>query len=259
MRYREHPPPQALRPFVRCLWELAHDYGGSGYSREHLWATPYAELLVLRAGSYRAGGRTLQGVAFMGPRTRPVTLTSDERVELVAARFHVGGARDLLACRPGDAVDLVADAPEVLAPTTPLGSATTLTALAGWLHLHLGHATPDPVVVTAARIVAERCGQVPVTSLAGELGTTTRTLQRRFDRSAGMSPGALARILRFNRARELLVRDSRVDLAALAAETGYADHAHLTRTFRERFDLSPREFRELLREITEAGVASVQA
>jgi transcriptional regulator GlxA family with amidase domain len=74
-----------------------------------------------------------------------------------------------------------------------------------------------------------------------------------------MSPGTLARITRFNRARELLVRDSRADLAVLAAEAGYADHAHLTRTFRERFDLSPSEFRELLREIAEAGVASVQA
>jgi transcriptional regulator GlxA family with amidase domain len=117
----------------------------------------------------------------------------------------------------------------------------------------------DPVVAAASRIIEERCGRVPVTCLARALGTTVRTLQRRFDRAAGMTPGTLARITRFNRARELLARDGRVDLAGLAAETGYADHAHLTRTFRERIDLSPREFRELLREIAEAGVASVQA
>jgi AraC-like DNA-binding protein len=254
VHYREHPPPPALRPFVRCLWELEHDYGGSTYSRERLWATPYAELLVIRAGRYESG-RTLQGAVFMGPRTRPLTLVADQRVELVAARFEVGGAADLLAVPPSDLVDVVADAADVGAGT----SATSLAELAGSLHRALDGATPDPVVAAASRILEEWCGRASVAGLARATGTTVRTLQRHFDRSAGMSPGTLARIIRFNRARELLVRDSRVDLAELAAETGYADHAHLTRTFRGSIDLSPREFRELLREIGEAGVASVQA
>ncbi|GAA5117653.1 AraC family transcriptional regulator [Pseudonocardia adelaidensis] len=254
MRYREHPPPPALRPFVRCLWELEHDYGGSTYSRERLWATPYAELLVLREGHYECG-RTLRGVVFMGPRTRPLTLVADGPVDLVAARFEVGGAVGLLACPAGDVVDVVADAADVGVAT----AAASLGELGDRLARALRGATPDPVVATATRILEERGGRASVAGLARAAGTTVRTLQRRFDRSAGMSPGTLARIIRFDRARELLVRDSRAGLAELAAATGYADHAHLTRTFRDRFGLSPREFRELLREIAEAGVAPVQA
>lgn len=256
MHYREHEPPPALRPFVRCLWELEHDYGGPTSSRERLWATSHAELLVIRAGSYRhARGEALRGVVFMGPRTRPLTLVADQRVALVAARFQVGGAAGLLARPPREVVDVVANAADVGVPV----AATSLAELGDRLEHALAHAVPDPVVAVASGIIEERGGRVAVPDLARAMGTTVRTLQRHFDRSAGMSPGTVARVARFNRVRELLVRDRGADLAELAAETGYADHAHLTRTFRERFDLSPREFRDLLRELTGTGVAPVQA
>lgn len=87
--------------------------------------------------------------------------------------------------------------------------------------------SPDPVVeevVTAAREVA-----APVRVLAKRIGVSERQLRRRCVDALGYGPKTLERILRFQRFRVLASRRRELGLAALAAEAGYADQAHLTR------------------------------
>lgn len=72
-----------------------------------------------------------------------------------------------------------------------------------------------------------------------ELQTSERTLRRDFVSTIGLGPKLFARILRFRRAAaELAVSSS---LAALAADHGYADHAHMTREFVAFAGLTPSE------------------
>jgi AraC-like DNA-binding protein len=97
---------------------------------------------------------------------------------------------------------------------------------------------PHPAVRAAyARLVGTH-GAVPVGVLAGELGWSRRHLAARFREDVGVSPKALARLLRFERALELLGERS---LADVAYECGYYDQAHFNRDFREFAGATPGE------------------
>jgi AraC-like DNA-binding protein len=107
---------------------------------------------------------------------------------------------------------------------------------------------PHPAVHAAyARLAATR-GAVPVGVLAEEIGWSRRHLAARFRDEVGVSPKALARLLRFEHALELL--GSR-GLAELAYECGFYDQAHLNRDFREFAGATPGEL--LARRLPAAG------
>jgi AraC-like DNA-binding protein len=124
----------------------------------------------------------------------------------------------------------------------------------------LEDAPPSHPAVRAAyaRLVATR-GAVPVGVLAAELGWSRRHLAARFREEVGVAPKALARLLRFERALELL---GTRPLADVAYECGYYDQAHFNRDFRAFAGAPPGEL--LARRLPDAGgvaaaeVASVQ-
>ncbi|MGF1598578.1 MAG: helix-turn-helix domain-containing protein [Acidimicrobiales bacterium] len=109
----------------------------------------------------------------------------------------------------------------------------------------------DPALLAEARevtrvaAIAERDRSVcRVEELADAAGTSVRTLQRLFDVHVGVGPSFVIRRWRIIEAAEA-AREA-VDLgaqwrgwAAVAAELGYADQAHLTRDFRRHLGISP--------------------
>ena len=70
-----------------------------------------------------------------------------------------------------------------------------------------------------------------VEDLAAAVGTSMRGLQRAFGDDIGVGPKWVLRRYRLYDAAEAAARSERVDWAALAADLGYADQAHLTREF----------------------------
>jgi AraC-like DNA-binding protein len=93
-------------------------------------------------------------------------------------------------------------------------------------------------------------GALRVSELAAGTGWSGRHLTSRFRAEIGLTPKAAARVIRFDRARKLLVRNlagatadpgaaadagyrlAHYRLADLAADCGYFDQAHLAREFR---------------------------
>jgi AraC-like DNA-binding protein len=74
-------------------------------------------------------------------------------------------------------------------------------------------------------------GRVTVGALVTETGWSRRHLIARFREHLVLTPGSLARILRFRRALGL-VEVGRIALAEIALTCGYYDQAHLDRDFR---------------------------
>jgi AraC-like DNA-binding protein len=91
---------------------------------------------------------------------------------------------------------------------------------------------PSDDVAWAWRILDSTHGKAPIGWICDRLGRSRRHLATRFGEQIGLRPKTVGRILRFDRAVELLGRDG-ADLADVAFECGYYDQAHLNRDFRE--------------------------
>jgi AraC-like DNA-binding protein len=109
----------------------------------------------------------------------------------------------------------------VAPPATPAA-----TELARRVRALLDEAHPGPVVPEV---------------LAAATGCSRYTLYRVFRSAFGLSPGDYQRQLRLRAARRLLA--SGRGPAAVAAEVGFADQAHLTRWFVRTFGVTPGAYR----------------
>ncbi|MEV0002828.1 helix-turn-helix transcriptional regulator [Micromonospora sp. NPDC050980] len=93
---------------------------------------------------------------------------------------------------------------------------------------------PDPL---GAHVAARLATGATVAATAAEVGLGVRALHRRSRLLFGYGPKTLARILRMRRALDLARGGA--PLAEVAARTGYADQAHLTRDVRELAGVPP--------------------
>lgn len=79
-------------------------------------------------------------------------------------------------------------------------------------------------------------------SIARELGTSARTVQNLFARM-GTTPSAAILARRLDRAADRLMADPRATITEVAFAHGFNDSAYFTRCFRQKFGVSPRDWR----------------
>lgn len=89
---------------------------------------------------------------------------------------------------------------------------------------------PTPEVAHAWRRLRASHGAIRIGALVAESGLSHRAFIQRFRRQVGVSPKTAARIVRYERATALL-GEGTLSVAEVAAESGYADQAHLDREF----------------------------
>jgi len=230
--YTELAPPPDLAPYVDRFW-----------ARTTLRADPARMHRVLPDGCVDVIVRVDRGRAVLvGTMTRAITMP-EAPAELIAVRFRPGAAGAVVRCAlheltdrdvavdelglAGDAlVERIVDAP---------GLAGRIAVLAAWLRARLaGAACPDPRISQAVRLL---CGAARVEEVARDVGVTRQHLARAFRREVGISPKALARIARMQRAAAALGRGR--PLARLAVELGYFDQAHLANELRALSGATP--------------------
>jgi AraC-like DNA-binding protein len=98
-------------------------------------------------------------------------------------------------------------------------------------------APPRPDVAYAWRRLAETGGRMRVGALAAELGCSRKHLREQFQDQVGLSPKAVARLVRFNRALRLLAHG--LAGSEVAFRCGYSDQAHFTNEFRRFSGTTP--------------------
>ncbi len=101
---------------------------------------------------------------------------------------------------------------------------------------------PDSEVAAAWERLQRCNGDVAVSELLALTGWSRRRLAERFRQQIGMTPKAVARLLRFRHAVALLHRAGHRSMASIALWCGYYDQAHLNREFREFAGCSPTEY-----------------
>ena len=90
---------------------------------------------------------------------------------------------------------------------------------------------PSPEIEFAYRLMARSGGGIRIAALAEEIGWSRKHLVDRFRSEFGLAPKPLARIMRFHRACRLARTGTSSGWAGIAADSGFADQAHLVREF----------------------------
>jgi AraC-like DNA-binding protein len=230
--YVERRPGPGHAALVSSLWIQRIEPG----------AAPYRQLNIPTGGAEltcRLGDTPL----VRGPSTAPVTDTLPPGTTIIGVRLHPGAAAAIFGL-PADAlrdevVDIdvlwgergrmVADA--VNRRSRPDEALAVLHDQL--LARALPPGAPDPLVSAAVRQIRD---DRSISAVSERLDISERQLRRRCETAVGLAPKTLHRVLRFQRFVALTQRGlatgapgGRPTVAALAAEVGYADEAHLSR------------------------------
>lgn len=243
---RRYAPPAALTDVVRRFWVPVWSLPADVRSTQRVLQYPVCQLVVgsdeavLVGPDRRLGTRELAGTGWaVGVMLQPAvgavlnggpmtTMTDRQRdlAEVEALPDPAGLTRRVRAVmEPGpadterqrEACAIVATALATLLPVDDEGML---------VNRIVSEVEADPTL----RRVSDVCER---------FGLTERTLQRLTARRVGLTPKWLVQRRRLHEAAERLRAGDRVDLAAVAAELGYADQAHLTRDFRAVTGLTP--------------------
>jgi AraC-like DNA-binding protein len=169
----------------------------------------------------------------------PVFIESDGGAECVQVDFTPLGAYRFFG---GAVVDLVArmvDLSDVLG-REGRDLRERLGATSGWQHrfdlvedfvANRACHSPSPEIEFAYRRLARSRGGTRIAALAKDIGWSRKHLVNRFRSELGLAPKPIARLMRFHEACRLAQTQASGGWAAIAAESGYADQAHLAREF----------------------------
>jgi AraC-like DNA-binding protein len=237
------PVPRELRPYVARA--VSYSFAGLP-SGTHVGAPSGYLTLIVAVGEPLVvsdlGEEPRRYDALVaGLQPTPSLVHHDGSMEGIQLDLTPAGARALLGV-PAAALDATVPLDDLLR-TADRGLAARITETADWgergrlllgaLSRRLAQSVlvePLPEVREAWRLLHASSGSVPVSEVAARVGWSPRHLGQRFRAETGVTPKAVARVARFQRARGYLVGGAAP--AEVAARCGYADQAHLTREWR---------------------------
>lgn len=235
------PPPPVAAELVTWFWVPEWDIQPGRTSRQHVVAYPALNLVVEARGVELVGATTRatfrdltgRGWAF-GALLRPAAVA--------ALTDDPGALRDTSI--DVDAPDLLDHVARGMRRSGAERLERTAAVFAEWLAARVGDVTP------AARQANEMSDLLMADDrilraeeAAARLSMSPRTLQRLARRHVGLTPSAMIRRRRLQEAAQRVRDDPGADLAGIAADLGYADHAHLTNDFRVVLGMAPRLYR----------------
>jgi AraC-like DNA-binding protein len=231
--YWEWAPPPGLGGSLACLWVRVISPGEAGGQDTPVLPDACCDLI------WQSG----RGVFVAGPDTRPWSSPLAVGTALAGVRLLPGAGGPVLGLPLSALLDQRVGLADLgtgfgdrlarrLAPA--LTPAQALRLLASEVGEQIRESPADPLVAETARMLGRPRAEVG--EVAARLGVGERQLLRRCRAAAGYGPATLRRVLRFRRfVTRVDAGDagpggaSRGDLARLAADTGYADQAHLSR------------------------------
>ena len=240
--FHRFPVPEAIGDLVRWFWIPEWDIEPGRASRQQLIAFPASNLTV-----------EPEFVSFTGPATRR------SHRDLTGKGWAVGALLRPAAV-PGFTDDptslrdtlMLLDLPDLHASIAEAMQGSdadqrrryAVELLAEWLAPKLATVTDEGRLANEmVNVIGDDSTVLRVEDAAARLSVSSRTLQRLAKRYVGLPPLALIRRRRLQEAALRVRTEPAADLAAIAAELGYVDQAHLTKDFRTVLGFTPHSYR----------------
>lgn len=246
-RYTEHQPSRQAGQLVLSYWSFQADASLPPDERYTVFPDGCASIAVVRPAVLVLIGPRVsplhppvyQGSRIWGIRLWPDAIAPVLGVDAASIRDHFGAL-------PLPAAQRFAVLPSALPSSDEVD--IVFPALDAWVTAALQHVPePDPRVRTAIREIVRRRGEGSLQEVARTAAIGLRHLQRMFPRTTGLTLREFARVRRLREALALRLAPTRPNWSRIAAQTGFVDHAHLTREFVALAGLAPSTAAEQLR------------
>jgi AraC-like DNA-binding protein len=253
MNYQEYLPHPTLQGSIHCYWTL-EEYHTPEMEGHRFHPESSVRLAFYQGDSYvgLADGEleALPKCYLIGLYDQPFYGVSKGLSKVLGVEFYPWGAMQLLGL--SDSVQSVAfkqfqvDATlscQIRSLLALDNLSEAIQVLEDWLLSRHSLYTLEPTGATrAAEMLYASHGQQQVSEIAETVGLSTRQLERLFLRQVGISPKALAKMIRFETAHNKIWLEPERNLTELAYELGYADQGHFSRDFRAYAHVSPQTF-----------------
>ncbi len=254
--YQLRRPDPKLTRFIEHYWFVTSDEGPVDL-RVEVFVDARADLIFNFGAPYMRSviGGSAEEIATSNldaQRLVPIRIEQRGLVRTTGVRFHLGGLAPFAIAPLRTFTDRTVKADAVVgedasALEATLKGTTDLDAQARALDAFFLRAierAPDLASFTRAITTAvETRGGASVEAMAEAAGVSSRHLERLFAQHLGVPPKTLGRVLRFQTALGLLMREPEGTLADVAASAGYFDQAHFIKDFRRMTGGVPRGYR----------------
>lgn len=237
------PAPASVQHLVGWFWIPEWDLAPGRISRQDIVSYPASNLVGLAGSTTRASHRDLTGRGWaVGALLRPAAVPAftDDPTSLRDGylRLELPDLHDAVAAA------MAADGDGGQRRDRAVGAFTL------WLVRHVGLGADVGDEALLANDLADVIDGVDIAveirrieDVADRLGISPRSVQRLARKYVGLPPSAMIRRRRLQEAAERVRSEQGVDLSAVAADLGYADHAHLTNDFRTVLGFTPSAYR----------------
>lgn len=230
MIYKQAIPHYALADYIDCFWSI--EGAGSEMHVERIFpdgspglvlnvggeCTTDNGLVIMQPGrSYLVGAMTAYKETYL-----------NEKHHLIGVCFKPGAFSQFYNYLPlSEITDQTIELEKKLAPDTSKMKALSFAELNAFFLKRLN--TPKQDLSATVKFIKEAKGQITVDALAQKKHTTTRQLERDFQKHIGITPKEFINITRFQHVLSAITHYKKnKSLLDIAIEHGYYDHAHLT-------------------------------
>ena len=259
LTYREHPVECPVGDLVHCGWEFSADRSFPGVYKHHVIPDGCVSLL------YKTNSQQHYAtLIFAGPRTHALRVEIRAGDNYWGIRFWPDSGGLILGV---SALELF-ERSELFANLAPNLSAPLEEQLRNCQHAQeaiqimnqfvaqrRGQCPPvDPLVRRCLETIQASDGNCSISEIAVQLEISPRQLQRRFRARVGITPKEYCRIRRLRQALANAVEPNPKGWSIVAAESGFADQAHLTREAVDITGLSPSVFEDRVQPIDHRNI-----
>lgn len=256
MQYREFKPRPELSEYIKCYWSLTSDEDQK-HSRERVFPDGCMELIFHFGDLFKKfTGKNdyhVQPRSFIHGQLRKfMELEATGRIGVFSARFYPAGLQPFLHTDVGSFTDSTLSILDALGEEGLELENTIVNAISDERRVKLveefllgklrSGAEQQAYISHCVNAIMNLDGNIVVEDLAAELKIGKRQLERKFASCVGLSPKHLARIVRFNKALQLIENHDFSSFTSAAHEGGFYDQAHFIKDFKELTGLNPKKY-----------------
>ncbi|MCU0479782.1 MAG: helix-turn-helix domain-containing protein [Anaerolineae bacterium] len=255
--YQLHLPIPPLRPYIENYWILKTQSSDMMPLQEAIFVDGRADILFNFGVAYQRGHPHLNSTPIPfsnvdAQRTYPVSIHQTGAIHLIGVRFRVGGLAPFIphplyqlsdsVISTSDIFGRAIDELESKLYEAQLIDQIVLLDAFFMQSLRLRDSYRMVMDITRKLVSPDKTIQ----QISHDVGYSIRSIDRFFRDDIGFSPKFYARILRIERAIQLMMTASNLTMIELALQLGYYDQAHFSKEFKDFTGQTPIAYRAQL-------------